>query len=435
MIDRRLGLEQEFFVVDEAGESANRADELIAACQKKAGEVGLSEECYAPEWVKNILEIATRPATSPENLAQEYVRVLSIGAEEARKLGLRLYPLSAYPLHLIPTIRDMVNNHVQVRTVGHERFLHAGKCTGTHLHLEVQKGTIDPTVGISYASTKDARDEVLNTYNMGTALDPVLIALGRACPFYEGDSTGLAYHTTRYRGSQVFGWEGVYTMHPQIGSLRPYASSIEELVHLQFERHFAWLTAMDLAQVDRSMFYEGGGLLKSSWNPVRLNQHGTVELRNIDSNLPNVVLGLVLLVYDLHHRLLEEKLKVVPRQGQTTIEVEGDEMIVPDFEYLNNKLLFAAVTAGITDEAVNEYAESVLALARPDQHHQQWLSDLVPQPSTYETTESRLLAKYYPSGEKLSRADGLTLVRDVCDEFDKQIRSLAAHISDAPEQE
>lgn len=421
MITRRIGLEQEIFVVEPNGEPSQRAEALVRACQARAGAAGLSPDNFTIEWVKNIIELNSPVADSPDGLADAYRRMLGVTWAAARELGVRLYPYAVYPIHLIPVIRDEMKFHVQVRTVGHERFVNAGRCAGVHLHLETPPRTIDARVGVGYEATAAARRELVNVYNFATALDPVMIALSRSCPFYEGQSTGLAYHTARYRGSVDYGWEGVYTHHPEVGALRPYAESPEHLAELQFERHHAWLSALDEADVERKLFFEAGGdLLASSWNPIRLNRHGTVELRNIDSNLPGIVLGLVRLVHRLHQRLLHEDLEVVPTRGAQTVTIENGRLCVPDFDHLHHHLLFAAVSEGLGDPAVFNYVDSVLDLARSDTDVGN-LGPWMPSLADFRPTETRLLERYLPGSETLSREAGLQLVREACDEFEFNI--------------
>ncbi|NEQ22830.1 MAG: glutamate--cysteine ligase, partial [Microcoleus sp. SIO2G3] len=365
--ERRIGLEQEFFLVDEEGLPSDRADEYLQHCQEVAKAEGIAPGYFVGEWVKGMVEINTPPAYIPSELAREYIKNLAVAVQAARDMSLRLYPLSSYPLHLTPVIRDKLNYHLQVRTVGYDRFLNAGKCTGTHLHLEVAPGVIDSRVGVSYNSTVAAREELLNIYNLATALDSTLIALARACPYYEGQATGLAYHIVRYRGSDTFGWDGVYTDLQSVGGLMPYADCAERLVELQFERYYAWLEAMDQAGVERHLFQESGGnLLDSSWNPVRLNDLGTVELRNIDSNYPEVILAIITLVYNAADRVRREGITVRPKSGACTFELNGDRLSVPDFEYLNGELLYAAVSEGIMSSKVTTYLDSVLEFAVQD---------------------------------------------------------------------
>ena len=422
---RRLGMEQEFFLVGRDGRVSDAADEVIAACEEVAAEAGVEGTRFEAEWVRNMVEIITPPRPDVAGLAAEYLGVLRMLLEGARRCGVRVYPLSSYPLHLIPQMRDSENAHVQLRTVGFERFLNAGRCTGTHLHVEVPDA-IDERTGVALGASEDAKRELVDAYNLSTSLDPVLIALGRSCPFYEGHSTGLAYHTTRYRGSHRFGWDGVYSDLQIVGGLRPYADDAEHLVQMQFDRHHGWLQALDRAGVDRKRFHDSGGaLLKSGWNPVRLNVHGTVELRNIDSNLPEVVIGIIALVDAAHRFVRERGLTVTPRAGQPVMAVEGDRLLVPDFEALNGPLLFAAVTRGLDEPSVKAYADSVRSLAAEAAAGPPWVRGLVPRPDAFTTTEARLLRGYYPSGERLSQSRGLELVRDCCDLLERQVEELS----------
>ncbi|MEQ8756048.1 MAG: glutamate-cysteine ligase family protein [Coleofasciculus sp. G1-WW12-02] len=428
---RRIGLEQEFFLVDEAGMFSNRADEFLQNCRQEAEAIGLNPDYFMPEWVKGIIEINTPPAHTPTELATAYIKNLQLVLQVGQKMHLRLYPLSSYPLHLIPVIRDKLSYHVQVRTVGYDRFLNAGKCTGTHLHLEVPPGVIDSRVGVSYNSSAAEREELINIYNLATALDSALIALGRACPFYEGEATGLAYHIVRYRGSDRFGWEGVYTNLQSVGGLMPYADSVERLVELQFERYYAWLAAMDQAGVERNLFTEGGGnLLKAGWNPVRLNALGTVELRGIDSNYPDVILTIIRLVYNAARRVRQEGIIVRPAQGVHTFELRGDWLFVPDFDYLNGELLFAAVTEGVKSSKVTAYLDSILEFAIQDGSEGiNYLEKLKSDWGEYQTTEAEILQQFAPAGAQLEKEEGLRLVREACDELEAQVASFSQKYS------
>lgn len=89
---------------------------------------------------------------------------------------------------------------MQARTIGRERFSHAGRCAGTHLHLELPAGTVWPDVKLALDAPVAAQEELLNLYNLATALDPALVALTRACPFYEGRVDGFAARVVHYRG-------------------------------------------------------------------------------------------------------------------------------------------------------------------------------------------------------------------------------------------
>ena len=206
--------------------------------------------------------------------------------------------------------------------------------------------------------------------------------------------------------------------------MRPYAGSVEELVRLQFSRYRAWLGAMDRAGVDRQLFFEtGGGLLSgSSWNPVRLNPQGTVELRGLDSNYPERLLAVVALVSAAAERVRRERLAVLPHEDARAFEVIGETLLVPGFEYLSGELFRAAITKGTESEMVVSYLDSVLGFASGGEETG---FEGLKAGGRYRTTEAAI-RRSFPSeaSGQLSEERGLKLVREACDEFEKQVASL-----------
>ncbi|WP_319418918.1 glutamate-cysteine ligase family protein [Pleurocapsa sp. FMAR1] len=422
----RLGLEQEFFIVDSEGFLSHRADEFLASCNRLAKQKNRSGDCFAPEFVKSIIEINTVPVNNFKELTAEYLDLLQILLEVAKKLDLRLYPLSTYPLHTTPIIRNKPNYYLQVRTVGSGRFDNAAKCTGTHIHLDLPDDVVDRQIGMAYNSSPEARERVLSIYNLATAFDAAIIALSRACPFYEGKVAGKAMRTIHYRGSKRFAWQGVYTNLQSVGGLMPYAETVQDMTRQLFNRYHSWLQAMDLAGVERSLFLDSGGeLLTAGWNPVRLNSIGTVELRNADSNYPQVTLALVALISEAANRVRRENITVRPKPGCKIFQLQGQELNVPEFDYLNNELLHAAVTEGIKNTAVKDYLDSILEFScQNDSEVGNYLSRFQTTIGEYTTTEAQLLAKFPTTTGTISQADGLALVRYCCDRLEEEVNQL-----------
>jgi len=275
----------------------------------------------------------------------------------------------------------------------------AGRCAGTHLHLGLPDGTVDPESGVSPDASERARRELLDLYNLATALDPALIFLSRSCPFYEGRATGHAPRTARYRGSDAFKWEGLYRDLPEVGALRPYAKSPAHLVEQQFDRYRAWLAAMERAGVDLGHFLESGGdLLRPAWNPVRLNRQGTLELRGMDSNLPVATFTAVELVLFAAERVVQEDLAVTPDDGVSGFEVDGDRLLVPGFGSLGERLFYAAVAGGADDPTMTAYLDSVLDFAAGDEPRLEKLRLRRQATGVYPTTEAEILERRGPSG-------------------------------------
>ena len=421
--DRSIGLEQEFFLVEESGEPSVRADEFLERCRESSEREGDGgSACLAPEWVKGVVEINTPPVHSLFDLEERYADNVRLALRSAREIGLRLYPLGTYPLPLRPAVREDPDYQVQVLTVGAERFMDAGRCAGTHLHLGLPDGTVDTESGVSPGASEESRRELLNLYNLATALDPALIFLTRSCPFYEGGTLDLAPRTVRYRGSEAFGWDGVYRNLPAVGALRPYADSPAHLVRQQFDRYRSWLAAMGRAGVDLGLFLESGGdLLRPAWNPVRLNRQGTLELRGMDSNLPETTFTAVELILSAAERIVREALTVTPKEGISTFEVSGDRLLVPGFGSLEGRLFHAAAAGEPDDPAITDYLDSVLDFAAGDGPRLEKLRLRRQATGRYPTTEGEIRATRGPRNERITSEEGLSLVLWACDELEGQI--------------
>lgn len=422
--DRRAGMEQEFFLVEESGHPSARADDFLAVCHEQEKASG-KDACVEPECARVMVELQTPPVLSPEDLEGEYLDALSRALGAARETGVRLYPLATYPLPMDPALRDEPRYNVQLQTMGRERFLHAGRCTGVHLHLEVGRGSVSDRVGVSYDATKAAWKELLDLYNLATALDPALLTLTRSSPFYEGMRTGVAARAAHYRGHPTLAPQGLYAKLPAVGALTPYAQDVEGLVEAQFARHRAWLDAMGAAGVEPDLVAASGGLLQTSWNPVRLNGLGTVEIRTMDGNFPEVVLTSCSLARAAADRVRRENLSVVPSDDTGAFALEGGTLNVPGFAHLGGNLLLAAMTGGAKSPEVVAYLDSIVEFALPyGGERLASLRRVRQETGVYPTTEAAVAKEYAPAEERIPQDEGLRLVRDACDELERQVARL-----------
>lgn len=420
---RRLGLEQEFFLVDGDGVLSERADEFLEACHALTDDEGIDEGCFAPECVLSTVELSTTPAHSLEELEKEYFGNLWLAIRAARELGLRLYPLATYPLPVEPTLRAEPAYLAQALTMGPERFRHAGRCAGVHLHLEMPEGVLNAATGVTPDAPASAVRELIDSYNLATALDPAIVALTRSCPFYQGAVDGLAARTAHYRGSTDFAPHGLYAALPTIGGLRPYAGTSEELAALQTERHRNWISTVRGSGVD-SRIFEASGPLKTAWNPVRLNAQdgarGTVELRGIDSSYPSDVLALTSLITSCENRVRAEGLEVIPSPGLATLEIWDGELGVPAFDHLSGTLLREAATRGLESPEIVSYLDSVFELAGHPPG-----SDRLRDVGGYRNVEQDLLFQTSTQEirHSLGNDEGLALVRAACEELENQVEA------------
>jgi len=370
-----------------------------------------------------MVEITTPPSCDLMTLADDYLSNLGLALEVGSDLGLELYPLGTYPLGTRPEIRDDPGYRVQARTIGPDRFLHAGRCAGTHLHLELPAGTVWPDVKASLGASAPHQQALLDLYNLATALDPALVALTRACPFYEGRTGGYAARTVHYRG--MLGLPGVYTSLQEVGALSGYATDVEDLIAQQSERYRVWFAAMDAMGVDSRLFAStSGNLHRASWNPVRLNYHGTVEIRSMDANFPEVVLAVCALICGAVDRIRRERLTVRPSRQVRTLEIDGDALLVPPFSYLSGELLSAAVTEGVLDKRIEAYLDSFVRFARAHVEEPDLFQALKCAGSGYKTTEGEVLSSLPSFEATIGREQGLLLVQRSCRQLREQVLSL-----------
>ncbi len=120
--DRRIGLEQEFFLVDAGGVLSNRAEEFLAWYPAEAGATGRDPEAFGSECAPCMVEMDVPPACSLAELSREYLDRVELALWAGRELGLRLYPLATYPLDMKVRIRDEPDYWIQARTVGRRRL-------------------------------------------------------------------------------------------------------------------------------------------------------------------------------------------------------------------------------------------------------------------------------------------------------------------------
>jgi gamma-glutamyl:cysteine ligase YbdK (ATP-grasp superfamily) len=427
---RRMGLEQEFFLVDRKGAPRDLADLFLWECREAARAEGVDPQCFEAESVKGLVEITTPPSYGVVEMARHYLRNLDLALEVAAELGLALYPLGTYPLQISPAVRNDPGYRLKASILGHRRFLHAGRCAGAHLHLELPSGTVWPDVKAALDATVAAQRELVGVYNLATALDPALVALTRACPFYQGKTVGFASRTVHYRG--ILGFDGLYANLREVGGLSAYADRVEDLIDQQRARYRAWFAAMDLAGVERRLFAStGGNLHRASWNPVRLSRHGTVEIRTMDANFPEMVLAVCALIQGAVERVRRERLEVRPGRGVLTLEPEGDVLHVPTFSYLNGELLRAAATGGLLDRRVEAYVDSFVGFASPYLERPELVEPLGTS-GNYKNTECEILASFPHQDASLTREEGLSLVREACGRMDEQVSSLRRRYDGEP---
>jgi hypothetical protein len=154
-----------------------------------------------------------------------------------------------------------------------------------------------------------------------------------------------------------------------------------------------------------------------------LSRHGTVEIRTMDTNLPEMVVAVCALIRGAAERVGRERLEVRPSRGVPTLEPDGELLRMPIFSYLNGELLGTAVAKGVLDQRVEAYVDFLLRFASPYLERQELVEPLGSSGS-YRTTEYEVLETFPDRGASLTRDEGLSLVREACRRMNEQVSSL-----------
>ncbi|MFD1512748.1 glutamate-cysteine ligase family protein [Halomarina rubra] len=306
----QLGVEMEFWVVDELGDLCDGHDLTEA------------HELAIPEFVESLVEVTTPPRGSPAGIAESLADVLDTLLVRARETDRRLVPLGT-PLTTTDSPVVSARGDVLERIYG-EGLDVAKNCAGTHVHFE--------------------QGVVARQLNLLTALDPAL-ALVSSSPFYGGErlATSSRAYAYRYKAGHDVGkfrdlW--AYTDDPEQWDQR-LQHLYEELRSMALNRGVTVEEYVDLFDPEDVVV-----------TPVRLRRETpTVEWRSPDTTLPSQVVT-----------LLEDLEPLVAKTADLPVEVgdpgvTNDAIGVPAYAELQ-QLSSAAIERGLDSPFVWKYLEA-----------------------------------------------------------------------------
>ncbi len=312
----RIGIEEEFLLVDRNGRIANEA-ETILADPRNDGSI-VKESSYA------VVEINTAPARTLDELAADERRRVDLLTRIADAHGLRALPVSVLGPDA-PTLRTQGRYGANTAVRSEALNRRYASTLGLHIHL-------------------DKRSTVADQYNLLLSADPAFAFLSTS-PYLLGQNTmnDRRVYEQRYV---------VFRDHPLHGQLPGYARDEQELDRLDEERLAAWTAALSPEQAS---FY---ALDNTNWGPIRRRQR-TQELRNSDTSIHSLVMAQAALYRGLDAYVFEHGLAVQPGEDYG---LAGDTLIIPSERELR-LLEQRAIKHGLRDPAVHAYLSHLVALA------------------------------------------------------------------------
>ena len=423
-----MGLEVEFMLIDKNGHILNNAEKILEICRKEAPKAAI-----IPEIGENMIELGSTPSTKVSVSARSLLDNINITVKAASREKTLLLPMGTYPGKFTPKMRDKGLYSIKKRLFA-DKYGITGECVGFHLHHALPEGSFQAaSKNLKAVLSAKAKKSLVEAYNMSIALDPVLTTFMQSSPFYHGKHLGKDSRMMVYRGGKVLGYtEGLYAEHLQeFGELPEYKLNESDLMDMIIERYAQWKKAIREAAPEIIDLAQYESVLETNWSPVKINPHGTIEMRGMDMSFPSLMFSISVVVKSLFQEIYERSLNVVPSDVGIAdyFRGEGKKLYVPPDDYVRNKLQYFSAHQGMENESVNAYCTSFLKLARQVMRgkSKQLLRPFEDMVENNATVSDRLLMQAkklgYVHGEALSRnaAAELALIQanDFLDDLEK----------------
>lgn len=354
----KTGFEVELLLVDKEGKVSNDADKLLSHIEDKELKHEAIKECC-----HSYIEMGVYPQIYVRNVATKFLKDMLGVLDVAEKYDLSFYPLAMYPYNYHPKMRTGGWYGVK-KKIFSEKWQFAGRVSGFHLHYSLPKGVFNfEDRLLNKNALRSEKQKTINAYNFATAIDPALTTFTQSSPLYNGKFLGKDSRLLLYRGGDQLKYDGMYSSYQLYGALQPYEVTYEELIELADKRYDRWqeITSKfggDLEEVKKK------NKLDFSWNPVKINKVGSIELRNMDMNLPSTLMAISILVKYALKEIQREKIEIVPDNLaiHEPFKHEGERIYVPPFWHVNTVLQHHASWKGFDDNALYKYCLEFFSL-------------------------------------------------------------------------
>ena len=347
--------------MDSNGKIMDGADILLAQSSRDKRSA-LKKECAG-----NMLEIASSPHERIPKAMGSLLSDLEYALDIAQKKGVLLCPLGTYPGKFTPRMRIEKGYKIKEDIFGKSTFRIAGRCIGFHCHYTLPRGIFDYQLRmIQMMALTRVRDSLVNSYNTLIAIDPALTTLMQSSPYYQGERLGKDARLIMYRGGEVLdNPRGLYAKFQEFGRLPPYKPTTLDIVDMVMTRFDTWKMYLMSLGINIRTLSLYGSVLATTWNPVKVNPHGTLEQRGMDMNHPLCILGVGVLMKFLLRTLQRERYAVVPSEIgiKEPFKVEKDVIYVPPYPYVRTVLQKEAAYRGLESDEVHKYCKRFLKLA------------------------------------------------------------------------
>lgn len=359
----KTGMETEFHLIDLDGNISNKSLSIINKLKQAYPEVNVVKEVS-----QNIIEFGCYPDVKTYNPTLDMIHSIEKAIEILKKDNVLIYPFSTYPGKFESKLSDGNKYELQQKIFGKERFDIAGRVTGFHHHYGLPKGVFDyEKRKIKTLRRSKLARSLVSSYNFEIAADPALTLFTQSSPFYQGQHFAKDSRMLVYRGGKKLKYmDGLYANHQQIGALPPYKQTTTDLLSSLYKRWKRW--DQSIKKVDPSLDINEiyPNKLDITWNPVKINKHGTLEQRGMSINNMSIVVATTVLLKFSLKAIQQNFLEIIPADFaiDEPFKVENNILYVPPHSYVRGKLQPWSAYDGYNNKAMAEYAKRFYNFAR-----------------------------------------------------------------------
>lgn len=395
-----IGFEIEFFILDKKGRIVNEADLLLKKINKKDRDPG-SEITY--EIGKNMIEVGSYPHENSVDTLWALIKNIKSLLYTAEEEGLMICPLGVYPGKQNPKMRTNAHYKSKEKIFGKTRFKNAGRACGFHIHFELPWGVFDSRkLELKHLVNSKNKEALVNAYNFLIAADPALTTFMQSSPFVQGKHLGKDGRMLIYRGSpELKNPDSLYANYPGFGGLPSYKHTGTNIIDLGKEKFKNWLKILKDAGIKNGEMPKYKSSLETNWTPVKVNPHGTLEQRGMDSNHLLIILAISVVLKRILSAIQDEHYNVKPSDLaiKEPFKLENKTILIPPDIYVKSELQTASAYQGLENETLWYYCKRLLWLAK--------LIDKKADNSIFENLEKMIESKKTVSDEIITRAEEL----------------------------
>jgi len=356
-----IGFEVELFTINNNGYIVDAADKLLKKA-KADKNLAVQKECAS-----NMIEIASYPSENIQNTMDYLLSELEYLVSTAEKQDILLLPLGCYPGKFNPFMRNDRPYKIKESIFGKNKWKIAGKCIGFHCHYDLPRGIFDPQLRILKMLVRSKiKDSLVNSYNFLIAADPALTCFMQSSPFYQGKYLGKDSRVIVYRGGDSLNnRSGLYANFEDFGGLPHYKLTALDIMDIITTRYETWKSYIKKLGLNIKVLSLYGSVLDTTWGPLKINPHGTLEVRGMDINHPIYIAGIGTAIKFIMKKLQEEFYAVVPSEIgiKEPFKVEKDIIYIPPYSYVRNELQKLSAYRGFDSDIAYNYCKRFLRFA------------------------------------------------------------------------